>query len=557
MEAQRIADHQSILLNLRYPTLRAPNRTPNAMIRTLTFALRRDPDTSRAIGHHATQQNLAYNHAVDVLNREPNLPKRSGKNHPDALNKRITAWRQTHRQKADAPYYIHQEGGEQAWEANQRLQEARAARLERIAKAEARGEAPKHRDIRPHRRTLAHRNRKQRRLSLTITDRRLLAVSDDGKTLASRQCAFSVTLRTHRNLKFLDIRSIRLVPVKNYGTRTPLGRRHYCLHVQVAVPEPVPIENIDIENPADILGADRGTKNHLAVSSGHRAHNPRSGKQRTRRRKHQHDMAGKPKGSKRRRHAVAKAREQSRGYTQRRDQHLRQQIRDILLEAQPKMVSIESLHPISMMASARGTSAAPGKNVAAKRKLNESLAESAIGYVGKLLREEAAKLGIPTVSVPPQGTSQTCPRCGDRHRNNRESQAVFRCRQCGLYAHADWTAAVIIRNRAYVRHCEWQSGHTPDVLTAPTGWREQPSGSEPRQPRLGLELSVFKPEGTATSSHGSRVRGPRPARRIQAASQGAKSVTNSVSHGTHSRGYSELSVENPVSGFRAQFVNTL
>ena len=557
MEAQRIADHQSILLNLRYPTLRAPNRTPNAMIRTLTFALRRDPDTSRAIGHHATQQNLAYNHAVDVLNREPNLPKRSGKNHPDALNKRITAWRQTHRQKADAPYYIHQEGGEQAWEANQRLQEARAARLERIAKAEARGEAPKHRDIRPHRRTLAHRNRKQRRLSLTITDRRLLAVSDDGKTLASRQCGFSVTLRTHRNLKFLDIRSIRLVPVKNYGTRTPLGRRHYCLHVQVAVPEPVPIENIDIENPADILGADRGTKNHLAVSSGHRAHNPRSGKQRTRRRKHQHDMAGKPKGSKRRRHAVAKAREQSRGYTQRRDQHLRQQIRDILLEAQPKMVSIESLHPISMMASARGTSAAPGKNVAAKRKLNESLAESAIGYVGKLLREEAAKLGIPTVSVPPQGTSQTCPRCGDRHRNNRESQAVFRCRQCGLYAHADWTAAVIIRNRAYVRHCEWQSGHTPDVLTAPTGWREQPSGSEPRQPRLGLELSVFKPEGTATSSHGSRVRGPRPARRIQAASQGAKSVTNSVSHGTHSRGYSELSVENPVSGFRAQFVNTL
>ena len=527
------------------------------MIRTLTFALRRDPDTSRAIGHHATQQNLAYNHAVDVLNREPNLPKRSGKNHPDALNKRITAWRQTHRQKADAPYYIHQEGGEQAWEANQRLQEARAARLERIAKAEARGEAPKHRDIRPHRRTLAHRNRKQRRLSLTITDRRLLAVSDDGKTLASRQCAFSVTLRTHRNLKFLDIRSIRLVPVKNYGTRTPLGRRHYCLHVQVAVPEPVPIENIDIENPADILGADRGTKNHLAVSSGHRAHNPRSGKQRTRRRKHQHDMAGKPKGSKRRRHAVAKAREQSRGYTQRRDQHLRQQIRDILLEAQPKMVSIESLHPISMMASARGTSAAPGKNVAAKRKLNESLAESAIGYVGKLLREEAAKLGIPTVSVPPQGTSQTCPRCGDRHRNNRESQAVFRCRQCGLYAHADWTAAVIIRNRAYVRHCEWQSGHTPDVLTAPTGWREQPSGSEPRQPRLGLELSVFKPEGTATSSHGSRVRGPRPARRIQAASQGAKSVTNSVSHGAHSRGYSELSVENPVSGFRAQFVNTL
>ena len=68
-------------------------------------------------------------------------------------------------------------------------------------------------------------------------------------------------------------------------------------------------------------------------------------------------------------------------------------------------------------------SVAPGQNVAAKRKLNASLAESAIGYVGKLLREEAAKLGITTVSIPPQSASQTCPRCGDRHPNNRESQA--------------------------------------------------------------------------------------------------------------------------------------
>ena len=84
------------------------------MIRTLKFALRSNPANSQAIGYHATQQSAAYNHAVDVLNREPNLPKRSGKNHPDALNKRITTWRQANRHKTDAPYYIHQEGGEQA-----------------------------------------------------------------------------------------------------------------------------------------------------------------------------------------------------------------------------------------------------------------------------------------------------------------------------------------------------------------------------------------------------------------------------------------------------------
>ena len=59
------------------------------MIRTLTFALCYDRTNSRAIGYYATQQNAAYNHGVDVLNREPELPKRSGRNHPDAINKRI------------------------------------------------------------------------------------------------------------------------------------------------------------------------------------------------------------------------------------------------------------------------------------------------------------------------------------------------------------------------------------------------------------------------------------------------------------------------------------
>ena len=133
---------------------------------------------------------------------------------------------------------------------------------------------------------------------------------------------------------------------------------------------------------------------------------------------------------------------------------------------------------------------------------------------------------------------------------------MFRCRHCGLYAHADWTAAVIIRNRAYVRHCEWQQGHTPDVLTAPTGWRQQPSGSGPAQPSLGLELSVFKLEGTATIRSRGRVRGPRPDHCIQAAVPDAKSVSNSELGKTLSD-TSDGVAGNPISGYRAQFVNTL
>ena len=482
-------------------------------IRTLKFAWCKDLASSQTIAYLATQQNLAYNHALDVLNREPDLPKRSGKNHPDAMNKRITASRKANRQQAHAPYHIHQQGSEAAWEANQLLQQTGIDQLERLAQAIADGQAPKHRDARLHRRTLPHRSRKRSRLTLTITDRRLLAISDDGQSLSSRQCGFTLRLRGRQTLKWLDIRSIQLIPVKRYRPNTPLHRRHYCLHVQVAVPQPPPLEQLDIQRPGHILGADRGTKNHLALSSGHRAHHQGGKGRRNRKRKHQRHIDGKPSNSKRRRHAIDKDQEPARRYSQHRGQDMRRQSRDMLLEAQPKMAAVESLKCINMLASARGTLAAPGKNVAAKRKLNESLAEAAIGHVSTLLREEAAKLGIPTVSVPPHGASQPCPRCGDRHPDNRESQAVFRCRKCGLYAHAHWTPAVIIRNRAYVRHCEWQHGFTPDVLTAPTGWRQQPSGSKPCQPRLGLELSVFKPEGTATSSHGSRVRGPRPDRR--------------------------------------------
>ena len=99
------------------------------MIRTLKFALRYNPDSSLAIGYYATQQNAAYNHAADVLNREPDLAKRSGKTTLDAINRRITAWRQANRQSTDAPCYIHQQGAEEAWEANQRMRQARGERL--------------------------------------------------------------------------------------------------------------------------------------------------------------------------------------------------------------------------------------------------------------------------------------------------------------------------------------------------------------------------------------------------------------------------------------------
>ena len=89
------------------------------------------------------------------------------------------------------------------------MRQARDERQQRIAQAIANGEEAKHRDIRPHRRTLAHRSRKKGPLGLTITDQRLFQVDHEGETLElptsypqpPRQPFFSDGLLTDANCR--------------------------------------------------------------------------------------------------------------------------------------------------------------------------------------------------------------------------------------------------------------------------------------------------------------------------------------------------------------------
>ena len=68
-----------------------------------------------------------------------------------------------------------------------------------------------------------------------------------------------------------------------------------------------------------------------------------------------------------------------------------------------------------------------------------------------------------------RGSSQTCAACGYRHRDNRKSQAEFRCLACGHEANADTNAALILRNRAHHLNCAITG--RKNVSGAPTGWR--------------------------------------------------------------------------------------
>ena len=77
----------------------------------------------------------------------------------------------------------------------------------------------------------------------------------------------------------------------------------------------------------------------------------------------------------------------------------------------------------------------------AKAALNRSILSS--GW-GALVRRLEDKAGGRVEIVNPAYTSQTCSTCGHRAPDSRESQAVFRCVNCGYQANADVNAAVNI-----------------------------------------------------------------------------------------------------------------
>lgn len=80
--------------------------------------------------------------------------------------------------------------------------------------------------------------------------------------------------------------------------------------------------------------------------------------------------------------------------------------------------------------------------------------------------------GIPVVLVPPDHTSQRCPRCGTIDRYNRRSQALFRCVACGYQDNADFVASINLRELALGG---WAATSQPDAVRSTQKDCEPPS----------------------------------------------------------------------------------
>ena len=92
--------------------------------------------------------------------------------------------------------------------------------------------------------------------------------------------------------------------------------------------------------------------------------------------------------------------------------------------------------------SAKTTTEQHGKNVAQKSGLNRSILDQGRFEFRRQLDYKSAWLGGYLVAVNPKNTSRTCPCCGYTAKENRQTQANFKCVECGYSENADVVGAM-------------------------------------------------------------------------------------------------------------------
>jgi putative transposase len=115
------------------------------------------------------------------------------------------------------------------------------------------------------------------------------------------------------------------------------------------------------------------------------------------------------------------------------------------------MVCIEDLQVRNMSKSASGTTETPGRNVKAKSGLNKAILDQGWYEFRRQLDYKLAWNGGQLVAVPPQNTSRKCPCCGHVAKENRRTQARFRCVACGFEENADVVGAINILRAGHAR----------------------------------------------------------------------------------------------------------
>lgn len=121
----------------------------------------------------------------------------------------------------------------------------------------------------------------------------------------------------------------------------------------------------------------------------------------------------------------------------------------------------------------------------AKAGLDRSILSNNWSRLRKRLKDKMDTNGGRLVLVPAAYTSQACHKCGHVAKENRESQAVFECVECGYRANADVNAAKNILGRAL---SETGGGTASDVEEP--HWRPDEASPPQLRPEVPLESGL-------------------------------------------------------------------
>ncbi len=195
------------------------------------------------------------------------------------------------------------------------------------------------------------------------------------------------------------------------------------------------------------VGLDFGAVATITPSAGRLIVLPaRIGRYERRMKRLQQAVSRKKSGSNNRRKAVVRVAECHRRIAAIRRDFLHQETTKLV--STNALLAIEDLAVKNMTASPTGTIEAPGKNVRQKAGLNRTILRNGWGMARSMLDYKAAWRGSVLVAVAPAFTSQRCSCCGHTAAENRKTQALFECVQCGHTENADRNAARNILLRA-------------------------------------------------------------------------------------------------------------
>lgn len=113
------------------------------------------------------------------------------------------------------------------------------------------------------------------------------------------------------------------------------------------------------------------------------------------------------------------------------------------------MIVLEDLQIKNMTKSAKGNMDNHGSMVKQKSGLNRVVLEQGWGLFKIFLKYKQLWSGGQVLFVDPKYTSQTCPVCHHRSKDNRQTQAEFECVLCGHKEHADIVGARNILERGH------------------------------------------------------------------------------------------------------------